>query len=103
MEWRDCKADVERFNQMTPEEIAIIVKGAESTEFWAYLRSRLAVSLETLEKNLIRTRVNSLDDAMKLARYAEAYKSVEEIFNVPNIVANAVKLSAVNKAALKTP
>lgn len=98
MEWRDCKSDVERFNKMTPAEVAVLVKSGEQSEFWIYLRSRLAVTLETLEKNLIRTRVNSLDDAMKLARYAEAYKSVEEIFNLPNIVANAVKLSA-----LKTP
>ena len=94
MEWRDCKEDIARFNNMTSEEVRILVKGGEQTEFWKFLRSRLAQSLMSLETNLLRTRVNSLDDAMKLARFAEAYKSVEEIFNIPNIVAGSTKLSA---------
>ena len=98
MEWRDCKEDMERFNRMTLEEVGILVKGGEQTEFWKFLRSRMAQTLMSLETNLIRTRVNSLDDAMKLARFAEAYKSVEEVFNTPNIVAGSTKLSA-----LKTP
>lgn len=98
MEWRDCQTDIDRFSKMTNEEIAVLVKAGEQTEFWKYLRSRLAITLMSMEQNLVRTRVASLDDTVKLARFAEAYKTAEEIFNLPNIVATFTKLSA-----LKTP
>ena len=98
MEWRDCKEDIERFNKMTQEEIGLLVKAGEQSEFWKYVRSRLAITLMSMEQNLVRTRVASLDDTVKLARFAEAYKTAEEIFNLPNYVLNTIKLSA-----LKTP
>lgn len=98
MEWRDCQGDIDRFNKMTNEEICLVVKAGEQSEFWRYVRSRLAITLMSMEQNLIRTRVSSLDDTVKLARFAEAYKTAEEIFNLPNIVATFSKLSA-----LKTP
>jgi len=94
MEWRECQVDIDRFNKMTIEEIAIIVKAGEQSEFWKYVRSRLAITLMSCEQNLIRTRVNSLDDTIKLARFAEVYKSADEIFNIPNMVTGALKLSA---------
>jgi hypothetical protein len=93
MEWRECKTEIEQYRNMSIEEKELIVKTGMQSDFWKFLRSQLANTLSILETNLIRTRVNSLDDTMKLARFAEAYKTVEELFNTPDMILNAAILA----------
>lgn len=101
MEWRDYKSDMERFQTMTPEEKAMIMKSGLETDFWKMLRASMCNTLKIMEENLIRTRAATLDDTVKLARFAEAYKSVEEIINTPQMFITAATLNPVPRPPVR--
>lgn len=85
-DWRNCKAEIEQYNQMKPEEIQAIVKTGVETEFWKWYRSRIALMLATAEASLLRGETLTLDSLVKNAGLSAVYKQLEQLFNTPEYV-----------------
>lgn len=80
------------YSKLSNEDLKNIVSGGIRTEFWGWLKYKLEQTKELANQNLVRTKVESLDDCIKLSKHAAIYKTAEEILNFPNFVLGSIEL-----------
>jgi negative regulator of replication initiation len=97
MNWRQHEAEIEYYYKLSDEEKKIIVSDGIKSEFWKLLRAYLCNTLRTTESQLVHMRVGSMDDLLKLSKFAESHKTVAEIFTLVEVLM-APKVSAVQPA-----
>lgn len=94
MEWYELsKEEVDRYNNLPPEEVKNIINQGIQTEFWKYFRAKLSNTLKSADVNLKRRKVQIQDDLISLAIWQTIYKTAEEVFSFPENTLKAIESS----------
>lgn len=94
MEWYELsKEEVDRYNNLPPEEVKNIINQGIQTEFWKLFRVRIANTLKSADVNLKRRKVQTQDDLISLAIWQTIYKTAEEMFSFPENTLKAIESS----------
>jgi len=93
MEYTDLpQEEITRYSTLNSEELRAIINIGVQTEFWKWLRVKLALTCKTADTHLHRRRLGSLDDLISLGMWNDIFKTSEEIFNAPEHAIKAIEI-----------
>lgn len=95
------KEELERYNNLSNEDIKNIVRDGLNSEFWKFVRVKLANTLKSVDANLKRRQARTLDQLVELGMLNSIYKTNEELFNMPEMILGVIANQ--EKSAVKQP